>query len=89
MPFIKPDRRVPLQTGDAVPREVGELCFLRYKEIMDEWRRNPRWTTIHNMFVKLTGAEDEEAAAFLAFLEFYLNHGHNYELTKKEQHGDI
>lgn len=89
MPFVKQDLRAPLLTGDIKPKAVGDLCFLEYSQIMQAWRENPRWTTIHNQFKRVTGLNDDQAAAFLAFLEFYHRHGHPYELEKSEENGDI
>lgn len=89
MPFIKSDRRAPLLTGDIKPKEVGDLCFLEYSKIMQAWRENPRWTTIHHEFKRTFGVGDHVAAGMLAFLEFYMRHGHLYELEKSEENGDI
>lgn len=89
MPFVKQELREPLVRGDIDPKAVGDLCFLEYSKIMQAWRENPRWTTIHNEFKKASGFGDHQAAHFLAFLEFYFNHGHPYELEKKEENGDI
>lgn len=89
MPFVKQDLRAPLLTGDIKPTAVGDLCFLEYSRIMQAWRTSPRWTTIHNEFKRIFGVDDSKAAAFLAFLEFYFNHGHPYEIEKKEENGDI
>lgn len=89
MPFVKQDLRAPLITGDIKPQAVGDLCFLEYSELMQKWRNNPRWTTIHNMLKDRFGLSDNQTAAFLAFLEFYFNHGHPYEIEKKEENGDI
>lgn len=89
MPFIKSDLRAPLLRGDIKPKQVGDLCFLEYSKIMQNWRENPRWTTIHTEAKRLFGFTDDGAAKFLAFLEFYVRHGHRYELDKSEENGDI
>ena len=89
MPFVKQDLRAPLLLGDIDPKAAGDLCFLEYSKIMMAWRNESRWTTIHNEFKRIFKVDDEKAAAFLAFLEFYFNHGHPYELEKKEENGDI
>lgn len=89
MPFIKQELRQPLLTGQIKPQAVGELCFLRYADMMEKWKDQPRWTTIHNMCKEAMCMNDMQASAFLAFLEFYFNHGHFYELEKKEENGDI
>ena len=89
MPFVDQNLRAPLLSGDIKPKVPGDLCFLEYSEIMQNWRTNPRWTTIHNEAKRLFGFDDTEAAKFLAFIEFYANHGHPYELEKKDQNGDV
>lgn len=89
MPFVERNLRAPLIMGDIDPKAVGDLCFLEYYQIMRAWRENPRWTTVHNEFKRIFKVDDKKAAAFLAFLEFYFNHGHPYEIEKKEQNGDI
>lgn len=89
MPFVKQYLRAPLLTGDIRPKAVGDLCFLHYSDIMAAWRKDRRWTTIHNEAKRLFHLDDEGAARFLAFMEFYHNHGHPYELVQKENNGDI
>lgn len=89
MPFVKRDLRAPLLTGDIKPKAVGDLCFLEYSQLMEAWRKEPRWTTIHNELKRIMQCGDASAARFLAFLEFYFNHGHPYEIEKKEENGDI
>lgn len=89
MPFIKSDLRMPLLRKDIKPTAVGDLCFLEYDKLVWAWRAEPRWTTIHNEFKRIFKVGDRKAAAFLAFLEFYFNHGHPYEIEKKEENGDI
>ena len=89
MPFVKPELREPLVRGDIIPKSVGDMCFLEYSQIMQNWRNEPRWTTIHNEAKRLFDLSDDAAAKFLAFIEFYFNHGHPYEIEKKEENGDI
>lgn len=89
MPFIKQNLRKPLLTGKRKPQAVGELCFLEYSKLMEAWRKEPRWTTVHNEFKRLSQGDDTSTARFLAFLEFYMSHGHPYEIEKKNENGDI
>lgn len=89
MPFVKQDLRAPLLLGDIDPKTVGDKCFLEYYEMIKKWRENPRWTTIHNILKERFGLSDNQTAGILAFLEFYFNHGHPYEIEKKEENGDI
>lgn len=89
MPFIRRDLRAPLLAKDISPKAVGDICFLEYSKIMSAWRNEPRWTTVHNEFKRIFGVDDMKAAAALAFLEFYFNHGHPYEIDRREENGDI
>lgn len=95
MPFVPQDRRPPLLTGDLYPQTPGDLCFLEYVELMARWREEPRWTTVNGLCKKMLSdvlgrpVYDWESSKLLAFLEFYFNHGHVYEIGKKEANGDI
>lgn len=89
MPFIKQDLRAPLLAGDIQPQVPGDLCFLEYVKIMEAWKAEPRWTTIHNECRRIFGLDDAHAAKLLAFLEFYARHGHRYEIEKADENGDI
>jgi len=89
MPFVKQERRQPLLDGTLAPAEVGDLCFLEYKPLMDAWRKEPRWTTIHNEAKRIFGINDDQAAKLLAFFEFYIRHGHAYENKKIAENGDL
>lgn len=47
-PFILDDIRKKIkELGFGEADAVGDLCFIVYREIMDRWNANPRWTTIH------------------------------------------
>jgi hypothetical protein len=89
MPAIKQDRRVPLLMGDLKPTEKGDLTFLEYVPLVRAWRKERRWTTAHNEFRRLFDVTDEQAAKFLAFLEFYIREVHPYENEKFEENGEI
>lgn len=96
MPFIKNDRRAPLSTGDILPEAPGDICYLEYVRLLEEWKENPRWTTIHNMCKRiLTETDDIEddddkfTARFLAFMVIWQKYGWPYELDRIEEHGDI
>lgn len=89
MPAIKRDRRAPLLTGDIQPTEKGDFTFLEYVQLIDAWRKERRWTTAHNEFKRLFKVNDQQAAKFLAFLEFYIREVHPYENERFEENGEI
>lgn len=33
--------------------DLGDWCFLAYREMMIEWQKAPRWTTAHNLRRKM------------------------------------
>lgn len=47
MPFISPSSRDAIaKDGPSAAKEVGDLAFLFYREIMRIWREEPRWRTV-------------------------------------------
>ena len=89
MPFVEPDRRPPLLTGDIAPTKAGDLCFLEYVPMKAAWDKERRWTTAHNVCQQTFGFSATETAKFLAFIEFYIRHVHPYENEMVEKNGDI
>lgn len=85
MPFVKPECRAEGHT----PCSVGDLCYVEYKKLMEAWKKEPRWTTIHNMFKQAFNKTDEQAARMLAFMVFFCLHGIDYEMDKRDENGDI
>lgn len=83
MPFITPDHR--RNPDGTIP---GDLCFMYYREIMDQWRKEPRWTTIDTILSKVVKSPFERAF-LLAFLVFFNIHGMEYEQKKRAENGDI
>lgn len=83
MPFIDDTHRKAPDKG--VP---GDRCYLHYKQLMEKWRANPRWTTIDQMLAELF--PDENKRAFiLAFLVFFGLHGMPYEVKKRDENGEV
>jgi hypothetical protein len=89
MPAVKEERREPLLNGSLRPEEKGDFCFLEYQPLMDAWRKEQRWTTVHNQFKRLFGTDDIQTAKILAFAEFYIRHVHEYENRKFAENGQI
>lgn len=85
MPFVEPRHRLP----DHKPCSVGDMCFLEYKKLMEAWNKEPRWTTIHNLFKESFHKTDEQAARMLAFIVFFLWEGVPYEMEKEDLNGSI
>lgn len=88
MPFIDQQARLRLST-DKPPQVPGEMCYLEYIKLMQAWKKEPRWTTIHNLFVKTFDVTNEQAAKTLAFLVFFDLHGMEYERIQREKNGDV
>ena len=88
MPFIPQSERAALKAGKCA-ETVGQYCYEDYTHIMKAWNKKRRWTTIHNQLKSMFGLTDGQTAKILAFLEFYVRHGHTYEMEKSLLNGDI
>jgi len=63
MPFIKEDRRkaidkLGLQVLDTMLStfngiQPGDRCYFYYKQMVDIWKENPRWTTAHEIYTTM------------------------------------
>jgi hypothetical protein len=85
MPFVtKEHRDMPDLT---IP---GDICYLEYKKIIDEWKANPRWTTAHNITKKWFDiADDKDAAHLLAWMVWFNMHVMPYEEQKRKENGEV
>jgi hypothetical protein len=50
MPFINQARREEIDNGNLDGYEVGDLCYLYYKDMVTKWKKEPRWTTAHRIY---------------------------------------
>jgi len=67
MPFIKPERRAEItRLGFVACKDVGDLCYVFYKEMVHKWNESPRWTTAHGLYRQTL---DDESEFFWTFLE--------------------
>jgi hypothetical protein len=98
MPFIAQERRDLVAVIEKCKLQPGDLCYIYYKGMVDQWNANPRWTTAHKikkelMFGNLTEdfseSEDEIIAEQLAWEVFFELHVMPYELKKRAENGDI
>ena len=97
MPFIEQERR---QTIDAAGLESldkiqpGDLCYIHYKNMLDQWRENPSWTTAHEIYKHWftntdPNYDDDAVAAQLAWQVFFQLYVMPYELEKRKLNGDV
>ena len=48
MPFITSEARH--MTDTIGPKEVGDKCFIFYRQMLRAWRVSPRWSTAHELY---------------------------------------
>lgn len=93
MPFILPYRRDEIADELLDDFQPGDLCYVHYKKMVDQWKANPRWTTAHEIFkVIITDhmlSLDDIAARDLAWQCFFYFHVLPYEEQKRKENGDI
>lgn len=89
MPFIPKEGRERLKKPGEEPQNVGEMCYLEYVKIMDQWKQRPRWQTVHKLAQDALSLSDQQAAEILAFLVFFSKHAMKYEDQKSQENGDI
>ena len=94
MPFIKRYRRDEIADELLDEFQPGDLCYIHYKKMVDQWKANPRWTTAHEIYKDLIFGPvpeglDNEAAKELAWQVFFQLHVMPYEENKRKLNGDI
>lgn len=109
MPFTTAENRQKmlkfLETGEMPEKvDVGDWCFVFYRDMVRQWKENPRWTTAHNIYKKMReqiaimgmGLNresplnlDQTMAYELAWQVFFQLYVMPYELKKCEENGDV
>jgi len=94
MPFITKDRREAIANGRLRPEDMepGDRCYVRYKELVLEWRKNPSWTTADRLYqriLRFNFTTEEAAAAQLAWQVFFQLYVMPYEVQKRKENGDV
>ena len=97
MPFIIQERRELMKNGTLTEDwQPEDYCYFYYKEMVEEWKKNPGWSTAHNIYRKMKAQTtnliykmDKEIAKELAWQVFFQLYVIPYELKKKEENGDI
>ena len=103
MPFITKDKRELCDKDFRFAEDKGDMCYIIYKELLDEFKKEPRWKTIHNIYkTKLVDTfwlfkyreskftrDDVLTALHLAWQVFFITHVMPYEEQKIEENGSI
>lgn len=97
MPFIEQGRRIVIgKHGLKGLAEIqpGDRCYVYYKKLVDEWRKEPRWSTVHRLFrddaLMISGDDkDDFTAAYLAWHVFFNIYVMPYEQQKRQENGDV
>ena len=94
MPFIVQERRQPALEGTLTDIQPGDLCFVHYKYMVNEWKKSPRWTTAHSLYKdyvrsRTTRIDDDQAACELAWQVFFIKYAMPYEDKKETENGTI
>lgn len=87
MPFITQERRDAIREGTLTEWQPGDYCYAAYKEMVEKWKTNPRWTTAHNIYKEVT--QNCSIATDLAWQVFFQLYVMPYELCKRDENGDI
>lgn len=87
MPFVSAGhRKVP---DPSIP---GDRCYIWYRWMIDEWKKERRWTTADNIYKTVKRPEtvgEEQRAKELAWQVFFVLQVMPYEEEKMEENGDI
>lgn len=89
MPFTDLEAQEAVLKNGGKPITVGDICREKYRPMIQRWRKEPRWTTAHNILKEMLNLEDEETAETLAFLVFFCKEVMPYEIKKCEENGDV
>lgn len=85
MPFVSKEHRE--KPDFSIP---GDICYVEYKKLVDAWKKEPKWTTAHNLTTAWFDlASDEDTAHFLAWMVWFNLHVMEYEQEKRKTNGDI
>jgi pentatricopeptide repeat protein len=91
MPFTTPEARS--MTDTIGPREMGDYCFLAYRDMVRRWKKSRRWTTAHEIYRDMMdmGFPDRntQIATYLAWQVFFVRHVMTYENEKAAINGEV
>jgi hypothetical protein len=104
MPFVTKQKREVIDKDFRFAEDKGDFCYAIYKDFVNEFKKEPRWTTIHNIYKtkvvdtlwmfkfrsndKFTHS-DAITALHLAWQVFFYKYVMDYEKKKILENGDI
>lgn len=104
MPFIKQDKRNLIEKDARLCEEFGDVCFFLYRAMIEGWRKESRWRTVHKLYrdlimdkqwafdefreTKFT-RRDVAAALDLAWQVLFVKEIMKYENQKESENGTI
>jgi hypothetical protein len=59
VPFIINEKRPELIANPATAKEIGDVVFLIYREMLRVWRKEPRWTTASDIRFDFVQSPDD------------------------------
>jgi hypothetical protein len=107
MPFITQQKRDFVEAygldGTNFFPEVGDRCYFFYKDMVRQWKENPRWRTAHQIYKDMVeaiegervvdqereGVDDDDVAYQLAWQVFFMWWVVPYEKEKEKLNGPI
>lgn len=101
MPFIEQERRELIDKMQWVKlpggTQMGDLCYDFYKDMVDTWKAQRRWTTAHEIYRDVITTQygitvhsiEEVTAKYLAWQCFFYFYVLPYEEEKRKINGDI
>lgn len=88
MPFVTQEHRE--KPDVSIP---GDLCYIHYKYLVTEWKKEPRWTTAHQLYKDYvccaTDNDNDAVACSLAWQVFFIKYVMPYEDKKEAENGTI
>ena len=85
MPFVPQSNRKKISEG-LPPESVGDQCYIEYCRLMEAWKKERRWQTVHDQFKRIFRIEsDAPAASMLAFMVWFNEHAMLYEWEKQNE----
>lgn len=87
VPFVNPEHRN--NPDRTIP---GDLCYIWYRWMKDEWNKERRWFTAASIYTMVMHSDEslqEQRAKELAWQVFFNIEVMKYELEKRAENGDI
>lgn len=85
MPFVEQPHRDPKHW----PCCVGDTTYWNYKELVDKFRQERRWTTAFNLTKEWFDLTEEDTQKLMAWMVFFNKEIMKYELEKETENGTI